>query len=304
MKKSKWNALLAKGKTQWKSVKSRYQERFAGSQVPSGVYVMKFQEGIFSEKNGIAFLERKFIILEGEHKGVVVSDRWNLFNEWQGAFAIKWLNVMDYEVKEITELEDIIAELNEKNPVVKGRVKQSDFTNIEVLSVLDEDEVDDAETETETESGTESEAAEDEVDLDKLDKDQLIKLVIEQEIDPIQDLKFKNKIKYKRASEEDIRKALEVYSAAMETSSTNIDTDTDTNAESEDDLLEEAKLFCATQDIDVESDYDLEDVTDLISEEIFKEKDLDDDDKELLGKLNLTKCIEVKKARKPRKSKS
>lgn len=299
MAKSKWAAKLKKGKAQWGKSKERYDEMFAGRELPEDVYVTKLQDCSFVESGDSVSIKRSFLVIEGEHKGVVVSDRLNLFHEIGAAFVRKWLRTMDVDNVEeidIEDLEDIMVEFNNDVPVCKVRVKQGDFTNVEVLSLLDEDEVEDTGVEEPEEAGDPEDEDEQEVDLDEMDEEALRELITDQEIDPIEDLGFKSKLKFKKASEDDIRAALTEY--LTDDGEENEDEE-ETDTEEDDELLEELKMFCGVQDIEIEDDDDIDSLKGKIEENApYKEEDLDDEEKELLEKIELTDCIKEPVARK------
>lgn len=311
---SKWAAKLKKGKSQWAKSEERYNEMFAGRDLPEDVYVAKLQEASFVDSKAqdgseTVSIKRSFAVIEGEHRGVVVSDRLNLFHETGAAFVRKWLRTMDVENVddlEIEDLEDVLAEFNSENPICKIRVKQGDFTNVEVLSLVGEDEVEGSAGEGEEgEEGTEDGDDEgEEIDLDAMDEEALRALIADQEIDPIENLGFASKLKYKKASETDLRDALtEYFTEGGSEEGEESEAGEGTEGVEDDELLEEAKLFCGTQDIALEDDDDLDTIKEKIeAESPYKEKDLDEDEKALLGKLGLESCI--KKAAAPTKIKT
>lgn len=311
-KTSKWGSKLKKGNKQWKKAEKRYNERFAGSQIPEDVYVFQVSLDLDENKEGDVLLKRSFTVIEGEHKGVTCSDQFNLFSEWGGAFAKKFFVTMGYEFEELSEIEEIMVEINEDEPYVKARVKQGDYTNVEVLSVLDADDVedeggndddqnDDGEDEASNDDGEgtgDDNSGDDddgeELDLDELDKDAMLELIEEEEID-IKELGFKTKVKLKKASEEDLRAALEEYFGGD-------DEGEGEDSEEDDELLQEAKIFCQTQDVTIDEDADLDDVKEAIGKNKYKKADLDEEEIELLEKLELTDCI-IKAKTKPKTGK-
>lgn len=347
--KSKWGARLSKMKSGWLSSEQQYKEMFGASDIPEDVYVAKLQDCELTESNsGKLRIKREHVIMEGEHKGVSVRDGLNLENELGLVFCRRWLNMIGAEVPENPEeLETLLAEIKEAAPVCKIRVRHSgDFTNVDVLSVVDDaddgeegsgeegegDEIDldsmdkdelralvkendleidgwrkmdedtlreaireaisDSEEESSEEEGEEEgEEENDNVDLDSLDKDGLLAFIKENDIDP-KDLGFKNALLMKKTSEDKLREALQAVLSEDE----NEEGEGEGEASVEDDeLLEQAKVFCGTWDVDIAEDADLDDIKAAIAECQFPETELDEDEIKLLEALELTECIQKAK---------
>lgn len=347
--KSKWGAKLRKMKSGWQGSEQAYKEMFGASDIPEDVYVMKLQEAALDETNaGKLRIKREHVIIEGEHKGVVIRDGMNLETDMGPVFARRWLAMLEVEIPDDPEeLEELLSEVKDAAPVVKGRVRHSgDFTNVDIISVvgdddgvgesgeeeeqdIDLDSMDKAELralvkdndleidgwrkmdentlrdaiaevisgdegeegEGESEEGAEGEEGGDDVDLDDLDKDGLLALIEENDIDP-KDLGFKNKLMMKKAKEDKIRKALQEALGGEE------EGEEESGSEDDDELLEQAKVFCGTWDVEIAEDADLDDCKAAIAECKFPEKELDDDEKELLEALELGETIQKPAAKK------
>ena len=341
--KSKWGAKLKKMKAGWQGSEQAYKEMFGAADIPEDVYVMKLQEACLDETTGGKLrIKREHVIIEGEHKGVVIRDGMNLETDMGPVFARRWLAMLDVEIPEDPEeLEDLLLEVKEAAPVVKGRVRHSgDFTNVDIISVVDDDEGGDSGSGEEQEidldsmdknelralvkdndldidgwrkmdedtlreaireqidggdeEGTEegTEEGSDDVDLDELDKAGLLSLIEENEIDP-KDLGFKNKLMMKKASEDKLREALQEALGGEEEGEG--EGSEEGGSAEDDELLEQAKVFCGTWDVEIAEDADLDDIKAAIAECKFPEKELDDDEKALLEALELTETIQTVK---------
>lgn len=357
MAKSKWNARLKKAATAWKDSKEAYNSQFAADNLPEDTYVMKLQDATFKEtgKDHNLTILVEYVILEGEHKGVVVSSFFNLESEWGPVFARKWFGMMEtYAVinevpEEAEDLEETIADIKAAEPVCKVRFSRNSqgYKNVDVISIIvdgeegseegseeggeegiDLEAMDKAELrqlikdndleidgwrkmneeqlreaigevlgdgeESGEEAGEEGseEGEEESVDLDELDKDGLLALIDENEIDPA-DLGFKNKLLMKKASEDKIRKALEEYMAEN-----GGEEGGEGGSDEDDELLEQARIFCGTWDVNIADDADLDDVKEAMKVCEFPEKELDEEEVALLEKLELTDCIKKPAAKK------
>lgn len=155
----------------------------------------------------------------------------------------------------------------------------------------DSDDDDDDDSDDDDDDGDDGDEAE-EVDFDEMDVKEMKAFVKENDIDPVEDLGYKTKAKFNKATEEDLREKLEEYVENAE--------DGDSSSEEDDELLEEAKVFCGSWDIEIDDDADLDDIKDAIEKKgkvkPFPEKELDEDEMEVLEKLELTKYVKAKKA--------
>ena len=350
--KSKWGARLSKMQSGWASSEQQYKEMFGASDLPEDTYVAKLQDCELTESNaGNLRIKREHVIMEGDHKGVVVRDGLNLESEYGPVFCRRWLAMLGADVPENPEeLETVLTDVREAAPTCKIRVRHSgEFTNVDVISVLGEDEEESSGGEAEggeesgaeidldgmdkdelralvkendleidgwrkmdedtlreairkqiggeagateegaTEEGATEEGADDGVDLDALDKDGLLALIKDNEIDA-KDLGFKNALLMKNATEEKLREAITAYTAEAEGGA-----ESGEEAGADDELLEQAKVFCGTWDVEIAEDADLDSIKAAIAECQFPEKEIDEDEKALLAALDLTKCIQVAK---------
>jgi hypothetical protein len=173
--KSKFNAKLKAMDKGWKSSKQTYKDTFAGVDIPDDVYTAKLQEAELTETaSGKLRIRREHVIMEGEHKGVVVKDGLNLEGEYGPVFCRRWLAMLDLDAPEdAQDLEDLLIALKEDAPVCKIRVRHAgEFVNIDVTAVVKDDD----------DSSTDDDSNND-VDLDALDKSELREIVKENSLD-------------------------------------------------------------------------------------------------------------------------
>lgn len=343
--KSKWGARLRKASDTWKTSEEAFKATFGSENLPEDVYAAKLQDCLLAEqgKDNKLVVKREHVITEGEFKGIVLRDSFQLENEWGPVFLRRWLNMLGVEVPENPEeLEDLIPQVKEAAPEVKIRVKRNDqgFVNVDVIALIgendgvsnesdggeDDEEVDldsmnkeelralvkdndlqiegyrklseedlrtaiaktigsgkESDDEDDDDSNSE-ESGEEGVDLDALDKEGLLSLIKNNGIEP-SDLGFKNKQILDKTTEKDLRKAIEKYMTE------NGGGEDDGGSDADDELLEQAKVFCAAWDVTVAEDADINDMKQAIGACEFPEKELDEDDTALLAALELTTCI-------------
>ena len=146
-KGSKWGGKLKSMQSGWKQSSSQYDSMFGASDIPEDVYVLKLQECKLGESDGGGiYVRREHVVLEGDHKGVVIGDVLMLSTETGPVYVRRWLKMLEIEIPEnLEDLEELLAELKDAAPVVKARVTQSSsndgrqFTNVRILSVLGDD---------------------------------------------------------------------------------------------------------------------------------------------------------------------
>lgn len=189
--------------------------------------------------------------------------------------------------------DELRALVKENDLEIDGWRKMDEDTLREAIreAISDDEGKDSEEGESEEESEEEGEEEGDNVDLDSLDKDGLLAFIKENDIDP-KDLGFKNALLMKKASEDKLREALQ----AVLSEDVNEESEGEGEASVDDDeLLEQAKVFCGTWDVDIAEDADLDDIKAAIAECQFPEKELDEDEIKLLEALELTECIQKAK---------
>lgn len=348
--KSKWGARLRKASDTWKNSEEAFKATFGSEYLPEDVYVAKLQDCWLAEqgKDNKLVVKREHVITDGEFKGVVLWDSFQLENEWGPVFLRRWLHMLGVDVPENPEeLEDLIPQVKEAAPEVKIRVKRTDqgFVNVDVIALIGEnndvsDESDEgvgneddekidldsmnkeelralvknndlqieeyrklseedlrsaiAKTigsggqksdDVDDDDDDSKESSEEEVDLDALDKEGLLSLIKDNGIEP-SDLGFKNR-QINKVTEDDLRKAIKKYMTENDEKDSNAD----------DELLEQAKVFCAAWDVTVAEDADINDMKRAIGACEFPEKELDEDDTALLVALELTACIKKAEAK-------
>src|SRR4030042_1356145 len=337
--KSKWGARLRKASDTWKNSEEAYKSAFGSEKLPEDVYVAKLQDCLITEqgKDNKLVVKREHVITEGEFKGTVVRDSFQLENEWGPVFLRRWLNMLGVEVPENPEeLEELIPQVKEAAPEVKIRVKRNDqgFVNVDVITFVGEDDGSESGEAGGEESGDEVDldaldkeglrqlvkdndlqidgyrklseddlraaiieaiggggeesgeatGEEEGVDLDALDKAGLLALINDNGIEP-SDLGFKNKLLLGKATDKDLRKAIEKYMTE------NAGEGGEEGSDADDELLEQAKVFCGAWDVKVSEDADINDIKEAIGACEFPEKELDEDDTALLTAMELTACI-------------
>lgn len=351
--KSKWGARLKKAASVWKQSEEAYKEAFGAENLAEDTYVVKLRncELKLNNKEQLTIV-RSHVILEGDFKGIPITDRFNLESDWGAVRARRWFLMLGKDAPENSEeIEELLVEINDEKAVCKGRFSRNNgFANLDITSVIGEDydgseggeggegtEIDlesmdkdelralikeneldidgwrkmdedalreaiaeaisgseeGSEGEEGEEGGESEEGSDDSVDLDSLDKDGLLKLIEENEIDS-KDLGFKNKLLMKKATEKQLRKALEEALGGTEEGGE----EGGEEGSDDDELLEQAKVFCGTWGVEVAEDADLDDIKEAISGCSFPEKEVDDDEEALLKSLELESCIQRKSAKK------
>lgn len=362
-KGSKWGSKLKKVQSGWSESEEQYESMFGASDLPEDTYILKLQDcGLGESDAGNLYVKREHVILEGEHKGVVVPDRLMLSTENGPVFCRRWLTMMGASIpKKVEGLEKVLVELKEEAPIVKARVSHSgDYTNVRVVSVIGDDEdegegegVDldemtlkelralvkdedleikgymkmsedelreaiaatedggdgndeggeeeeeegepDAGEEGATGNDEEEEGEGEEIDLDEMSKEDMLEFIEENEISHT-DLGYPKVTRMKRAKEELLRKKLQAFIDAQS------EEEEGEGGEGNDELLEQAKIFCGTWEVDIEDDSDLEDIKEAFGECEFPESELDEDEVSMLTALGCESCIQKPKPKAPRKA--
>lgn len=127
------------------------------------------------------------------------------------------------------------------------------------------------------------------IDLDAMDKAEMLKLVVDNELKPA-DLGFANELKMKGAKEDALRAALTKYLTES--------ADAPSGAEAVDETLQAARIFCGTWDVAIEADADLDDIKTALKKCRFPSKELDESEKALLVTIEMTECIQEEQAAK------
>lgn len=127
------------------------------------------------------------------------------------------------------------------------------------------------------------------IDLDAMDKAEMLKLIADNELKPA-DLDFANELKMKGAKEDALRAALTKYLSDS--------ADAPSGAEAVDETLQAARIFCGTWDVAIEADADLDDIKTALKKCRFPSKELDETEKALLVTIEMTECIQEEQAAK------
>lgn len=128
---------LAEMGANWGTNKSGVQK------TPPGKYSMQLQLCELAESNnGNLMVKREHYILEGEHAGQVVFDNIVLSSDFGQQKLSEFIQKMGYEVPEaIEDCEETISAIGNATPKYVALVKvKDDFTNVDVLELLGEDE--------------------------------------------------------------------------------------------------------------------------------------------------------------------
>lgn len=114
------------------------EEGFGG--FPDGLFKFQLQnaeivESMSSEKLQV---HREHLCLEGEEAGNVLHDYLQLETEWGPRFTMQWIEQMGREIPDdMTDLEEVVAEIAEAAPIYMGRVKNKDgFSNLRITRLL------------------------------------------------------------------------------------------------------------------------------------------------------------------------
>jgi len=253
----------------------------------------------------------------------------NLDNEWGRVFARRWLRMIAADVpKKLRDLEKVLVKVREEEPIVKARIKQGDYTNLKVISLLsaedddgggdapnldemtlkelrafvkekdleidgyrklDEDELRDAIEKNAGGGGDDKGGDDKKPEFDDMDKDDLLEFIKENEIDH-KDLGFKTSVRMKKAEEDDLRDKVIEHVEAQEA------VGTDKGGGADDELLEEAKVFCGTWKVTIGKDADLDDIKKALNGCEFPEEECEADDIKLLKAVGCEASIIKKKA--------
>lgn len=306
MAKSAYAQYLKQAKQNWKNIKEEAKSELGNTNVPAGTYVAKLVGLELVEIREKCYLSRKFLIIEGGHKGAYIKDLLNFTHEIGGKITYKFLVMSGVDEEfDIEDIEEIIPELMKE--CFKYKIKltyYNDYPNILTLSLLDENDSDEdededkeiesdhEEEEEEEDEEDEEEEDEDEEDLSKYSKQELLEVVKQNNL-TFEDLGYKNKLSMKKASKDNLLKKLESIIADNDDDEEDIGDDNDD--------IDELKEFCGTQDIEFSGEDSKESLLKKIKAEKYEEDDLDEPEKDVLKKYNLEKLI-IKKTKKNKKS--
>ena len=171
---------LAGMKTQWKKSREEAEKGFSGNTVPAGIYLMKISESNVGEntKGGINWF-LKIVVLEGEHKGDIISTMFNLSHEVGQQFTCNFISAMGYEVPDdIDDVPEIAKTFQEEEITFRGQLKynKDGYAGIRVLEVFE------ADAETSTTNGDEQVAETEEAEA-------VEEVEAEAEADPVDEMK-------------------------------------------------------------------------------------------------------------------
>jgi len=134
-----FNDRLTKMNSQWDDTASGFAE------LPEDLYTMQLVEATLKETaNGGLRASIQYAVSEGEHSGQTIYDGFMLEKDGEffemGAKMLKsWIERMDYEVPELDELEDTLAQMTADAPMVYAEVKKKgEYTNVRVREKLGE----------------------------------------------------------------------------------------------------------------------------------------------------------------------
>ncbi len=159
--KSQFAKKLTGLKKHWKEASKREPAKMAA--VEDGIYEAKLSKCQLAESisSGRLQVAWGWVIAKGEGKGDQVNDYDGLETEDNFFYLQRKLAQLGKEIpEEITELEEVLKQLEKEKPLAKIRVKSKDgFTHVYINGLV-EDSDDEEETETETEDETEEEETE------------------------------------------------------------------------------------------------------------------------------------------------
>lgn len=127
---------LAKMASTYKKAMARESEGF--SDLEDGVYLMAVEAVMHEADSGRFGILWTFTVQEGESEGQTQRDFDGLETEDNFFWTRMKLERMGYEMPDdITELEDLMADLSDKKPIVRGKVEtKDDYTHVRVRKLV------------------------------------------------------------------------------------------------------------------------------------------------------------------------
>lgn len=171
---------LALAKKKFKEAKNRADEMGTGFEVPDGRYRTRLIEARGPEESqgsGRLQFVMVFEILDGEYKGEKLyryqglEPGKNSSQDYEDvlAFAIRDIARFGYELEDVEDIEDVLAEIDKEKPeVVIKAVTKNDFQNYNIVTVEEADDAgeDEEEEEEEEEDGEDVESDEEDGDAE------------------------------------------------------------------------------------------------------------------------------------------
>jgi hypothetical protein len=279
-----FKSLLKKAKENWKESKITVKNMI--DKIPEGEYTVKLlQCQLAIAKTGALMVKRSHIITDENLKGFQIFDNIVLTTDFGMAHLRKYFEMLGIDCPEDPEdIDDIIKEICKKGytaKVIVSHQKDSDFIRLKIEEIIEnesskdnDDEEDDSKTKP---NHGNAEEEEEEIDLDSMDRTALKELIKEQKL---------NVIVKKSMSDDDIRKAISDVVNESESES-----ESENATEESNPLLDSAKEFCTSHDLEYDEDIDLDSIKKIIKSETYKEKKLDKSEISLLKELGLSKNI-------------
>jgi len=158
----------------WEVAKDKGPQEF-----PNGTFKFQLQnaEVVESQNTNKLQIHLEHLCLEGEPRGKVLHSYLQLEGEWGPVFVQQWISKMGREVPDsMSDVEEVVAEINEAAPIYMGRVKTTDdgFTNVTITRLVAgeaEKADEDGEPATEEEDDEDEDDDEEEEDDDDDDED-------------------------------------------------------------------------------------------------------------------------------------
>ena len=168
MAQSKFKKRLSAMKESWKESKTQYEYLFGDSKVETGNYFVRLQKSELTETKSSKKLviKRVFIITKGRLQGVPIYDMIHIETPNGPTYLRKWINDMGFESPPDDNpelIEEIVDAISEEGAELEVYVKRDgDFTNVSILSLLEDDDPENSEEEEEEEEEEKEEEEEEE----------------------------------------------------------------------------------------------------------------------------------------------
>ncbi len=170
---------LKGAKKAWKEHAKAAKESGTFEKLDDGKYITRLTGATIGESKkveGEARLETSYVVIEGEHEGFIVRAWESLSGEKSLEYIAKWLMRygIDPEEVDFAKFEEVLAELVDSKPKVLLSLKTksgSEFQNVYVVKVLDDESDEDADEDDDDESDDEDEEDSDEESDSDSDED-------------------------------------------------------------------------------------------------------------------------------------
>jgi hypothetical protein len=273
---------LAKLDKSWDDTKDEFGDSTGGfSTVPSANYVVaKVKASLGESGSGGLMVKRNALIKEGDLEGETIYDNMNIETDRGPEFLLKWLNLMGVQVDSLKkDLEKALEKIsaNEEATFQISCKEKDGYNNMYFNKCIEEGDIDD--------EGSGSEKTEDTPDLDNMSKRQLKKYIKENKLDVDPD---------DIDDDDELRDAIEaaLKEKPKEEKSTSRRASRKTESKKDDKkILKGLYNLCDAFGIKCNEDDDLNEFKKTLDGYTFKDKDLDESEKEMLEAAGLGKII-------------